>query len=91
MLSNARYLFALSNSVMSGRCNEQSCPSIGSDPSGVCICRFPGRPVTHIYNMENMVLQESEAVSPIPGDRYYYYYYYYILYLPFKEFYLRTE
>lgn len=44
---------------------EQSCPLIRHDPSGVCRSCFPGQPVTHIYNVENMVPQEDEAVSPI--------------------------
>ena len=68
--------------------NEQSCPLKWCDPSRVCSCHFPGRPVTYIYNMENMVPQESEVVSPVPDEKFrgplfYFYFYYYIQYFPF--------
>jgi hypothetical protein len=50
--------------------NEQTCPSIESGPSRVCSCRFPWRPVTPIYNMENMGPQGNESVSPIPDEKF---------------------
>jgi len=49
--------------------NELTCPLIKYDPSRVCICRFPGRPASHIYNMENMAPQEYETDSPIPDGK----------------------
>lgn len=52
------------------RCNEQSFPSTGYDPSRVCIYLFPGRPAAHVCNMENMVPQKGEGVSPIPGGKF---------------------
>lgn len=52
------------------RCKEQSCPSTGYDPSRVCSCLFPGRRAAHVCNMENMVTQKAEAVSPIPGRKF---------------------
>jgi hypothetical protein len=51
------------------RCNEQSCPSTGYDPSIACSCLFPGRPAAHACNVENMVPQKDEAVSPFPGGK----------------------
>jgi hypothetical protein len=46
-------LFVVSTSVMSGRLNEQSCPLVRHDPSGVCSCRFLGRPAANNNNNNN--------------------------------------
>jgi len=52
------------------RCNKQSCPSAGYDPSRVCSCLFPGRPAAHVCHRENMVPQKDEAVSSIRGRKF---------------------
>ena len=61
-------LFVSSVLLRLARWNEQTCPLIKDDPSRVCNC-FPGRPATHICNMENMVPQEDETDSPIPDGK----------------------
>lgn len=50
--------------------NEQSCLLVGYNISRVCGCRFPEWPLAHIYNTENVVPQEGEAVSLIPDGEF---------------------
>jgi len=43
-------------------CNVQSYLLISHNPNRVCECHFRRQPVAHVYDVENMVYQEGEAV-----------------------------
>jgi hypothetical protein len=67
--TNAASLFVSSVLLRLAGRNELTCPLMKYDPSRVCNCRFPGRPASHIYNMENTDPQEHETDSPIPDGK----------------------